>query len=60
MKGTRKEAMDAARRRIVSETEAWQWACQMNGFDGTLKDWIKLPKKEREEYERAAAGIPTD
>jgi hypothetical protein len=42
MKGTRKEAMDAARRRIVSETEAWQWACQMNGFDGTLKDWINL------------------
>ncbi len=42
-----------------SDEQAWRWACQNQGYDGTFADWQSLDNDERAEFEMGAAGIPT-
>lgn len=42
-----------------SEREAWQWARDQQGYEGTLADWLAMPADERAEYEAGARGEGT-
>lgn len=45
--------------RRMTDKGAYQWAFAENGFEGTYQDWREQSNEEREEFEDAAAGIPT-
>lgn len=43
----------------ASEARAYRWAVGNQGYVGSLSDWMSLSADERAEFERGAAGIPT-
>ena len=50
---------DMVHGRIVGDMDAWRWASDQQGFDGSYGDWTRQDDDERAEYEAGAAGIPT-
>lgn len=44
----------------VAEREAFAWARANQGFSAPYEEWLKMDTEERQQYERGAAGLPTD